>query len=130
MKTTMRSIMLFALMAAGAPAFADTSVTEILMCKQLQSASEADLEEAALGVAKAVRSMKGGEDIGVHLQFPLVAHMGEYDFFLVFSLPSASLWGDFMDDHADSDVMVDAEENFFKLADCPDSGIFETVDIK
>lgn len=129
MKKIMRSMLFMALMMGGAPAFSD-SVVEIIKCQQAKGVSEEDIEKAAAQVLKSLKGMEGGEDISMHLQFPLVAHMDDYDFFVAIVFPSAELWGKLMDGHSGADDMVDAEEKFFELAACPDSAMFETVDIK
>jgi hypothetical protein len=129
MKNIVRSMLVVFLMIGGAPAFSD-SVMEIIKCQQAKGVSEEDIEKAAAQVLKSLKGMEGGEDISIHLQYPLVAQMGDYDFFVAIVFPSAELWGKLMDGHSGTDAMVDAEEKFFELAACPDSAMFETVDIK
>ena len=104
--------------------------TDVLVIGGGLAGERAAIEAAAADLLKAIRSMEGGEEIHAHLQFPLVAHMGEYDFWVVVVTPSVELWGKFMDEHANSDAVVEAEEKLFKLAVCPDNALFETVDLR
>ena len=45
-------------------------------------------------------------------------------------IPSRSLRSDEVQMSARIHIVVEAEEKFFELAACPDSAMFETVDIK
>ncbi len=123
-----RLMIISILMIVAAPAYS-ASVVQVFDCEQDEDATEAQLEAQAVRWLKAARSMKGGENMEVYLNFPMAAQMDENDFSFILIAPSFAEWGVFMDGYKGS-AAEQADTGFVDLADCPDSGLFESVAIK
>ena len=124
------SVMLFAVvMVAAAPAYS-AQVKQVFSCEEEEEATEAGLKALAKEWLKAAKTMKGGENMEVSLFFPVaVDKTGEIDFLFVVSAPSFAEWGLFWDGYDGSPASkVDQGSN--SKAICPDSALWETVEIK
>ena len=128
MKTAINVLLISVLMMFAAPVWSD-SVAHFLTCEQDDDASQADLVALASKWLKLANSMKGGENIKVHLQFPIIAQMNQADFAVVITAPSLAEWGTFMDGYATSDL-GGVDEEWDELAACPDSAMFKSVSVK
>jgi len=116
-------------MMVAAPAWSADAAMQYFKCEQHEEATDEQLEEVAAAWLKAARQMKGGENLKVFLNFPVVAQMGEYDFFFVIVAPSLAEWGEFMAGYSGSPA-EDVDEDFGNKADCPDSILFEGVKVE
>lgn len=120
---------IFAALVFTAPVQA-TQAMQTFACEEGDGASEEKLEEAASNWLKAAKTMKGGENFKVSIQYPIVAKMpGNIDFLIILIAPSFAEWGTFWDGYKDSPAeMVD--EEFAGVAICPDSALWEAVAVK
>jgi hypothetical protein len=125
----MMLVLVLVLMVAVAPAYS-AQATQVWSCEEEDEATEADLRAAAAEWLKAAKTMKGGENMEVSLFFPVaVDKTGEIDFLFVVSAPSFAEWGLFWDGYDGSPASkVDQGSN--SKAICPDSALWETVEIK
>jgi hypothetical protein len=125
----MMLVLVLVLMVAAAPAYS-AQATQVWSCEEEDEATEADLRAAAAEWLKAAKTMKGGENMEVTLFFPVaVDKTGEIDFLFVISAPSFAEWGLFWDGYDGSPASkVDQGSN--SKAICPDSALWETVEIK
>jgi hypothetical protein len=128
MKNIMRLVIVSILMIVAAPVYS-ASVVQVFDCQQDEDATEAQLEAQSVKWLKAAKTMKGGENIEVYLNFPMAAQMDENDFMFILIAPSFAEWGVFMDGYKGS-AAAQVDTGFVDLADCPDSGLFESVAIK
>ena len=124
------SAMLFAVvMVAAAPAYS-AQVTQVFSCEEEDEATETGLKKVAAEWLKAAKSMKGGENIEVSLFFPVaVDKTGEIDFLMVVTAPSFAEWGLFWDNY-DGSPASKVDQGSASLAICPDSALWEEVEIK
>ena len=120
---------IFATLVFTAPVQAAQAV-QTFLCEEGDGVSEDKLEEIAAIWIKAARTMKGGENLQAHIHYPIVAKMpGNGDFLIVLTAPSFAEWGIFWDGYKDSPAeMVDTE--YSDVAICPDSALWESVEIK
>jgi len=105
------------------------SIAMFLTCEQEDDATKADLNALASKWVKTAKTMKGGENIEVYLQFPVVAKTNAADFAVVITSPSLTEWGTFMDGYEGSDL-EDLDTEWDDLASCPDSALFKSVHVK
>jgi len=124
-----RIIAIALLMAVAAPAYSEEAAMHYYKCQQNEVASDEQLEEHAAAWLKAAKGMKGGENLKAFLNFPVVAQMGDYDFFFVIVAPSLAEWGEFMANYSGSPA-EQVDDEFDKLAACPDSVLFEAVKVE
>lgn len=128
MKTVIRLALVTLMMAIAAPAYSD-SFSMFLKCEQDDDATPQALEAVASKWLKAANSMKGGENIKVFLNFPVVAAMGDTDLALVIVTPSLAEWGVFMDGYEGS-AAQQLDTEWDELAACPDSALMKSVQVK
>ena len=141
MKTLGRFLLvLVALIAVAAPALAaepakpaafPNKVLHVFMCEMEDDATEEQIEAIAQAWQKAIRQMPGGEEAKVRVLWPVaVANTGQIDFHIVVQVPSFSDWGKLWDTYNDDSPAAMADEMNQGKVDCPDSMMWEAVDIQ
>ena len=128
MKKVMRFMFVPMLMILAAPAWSD-SFSYAYKCEQQEGASDKDLMAAASAWLKAAKGMKGGENLEAYLHFPVVAAMGGTDFLFVIKAPSLAEWGLFMDNY-EGNALAEEDKKFAEISACPDSTLFESIQVK
>ena len=128
MKRFIQMIIISMLMIATAPAWSDT-FSYAYKCEQQEGASDKDLMAAASAWLKAAKGMKGGENLEAYLHFPVVAAMGGTDFLFVIKAPSLAEWGLFMDNY-EGKALAAEDKKFAEISACPDSTLFESIQVK
>lgn len=128
MKTILQVMIISMLMIAASPAWSDTA-SYAYKCEQQDEASDADVMAAASAWLKAAKAVKGGENLEVYVHFPVVAAMGETDFLLVVKAPSLTEWGVFMDNY-EGNALAKEDKKFAEIAACPDSTLFESIQVQ
>ena len=123
------AMLVFMLMFVAAPAYS-AEVIQIFHCQQDEDATDKDVAAAASEWLKAAKTMKGGDQLEASLHFPVVAHMGEYDFLFVIKAPSMEKWGMFMDGYNGSPAQEIDKKKFDNICACPDSSLWEPVKVK
>ena len=109
-----------------APAYAD-SILQIWSCEINDGKTGDDVVAASSVWLKAAKSNEGGENIKVFLKFPIAVDTVDGDFTLVVVFADTKTWGDYTHDYADSPAGK-AEEDWYKVATCLGSEIWNTVD--
>jgi hypothetical protein len=116
------------LMVIAGPAWSDSAV-QILTCQQDEETSDEQVEAISAEWLKAAKGVKGGENLELHLHFPVAAKAGEVDFLAVLVAPSFSEWGAFTDNYAGSSAeKVDSKH--VDAIDCGDGSLWESVKVK
>ena len=128
MKKVMRFMFVPMLMILAAPAWSD-SFSYAYKCEQQEAASDEDVMAAASEWLKAAKEVKGGDKLEVYVHFPVVAAMGETDFLFVVKAPSLAEWGLFMDNY-EGNALAKEDRKFAEIAACPDSTLFESIQVK
>ena len=122
-------MLVFMLMFVAAPAYSAVEVVQIFNCQMDDAATDEELKAVATEWLKAANKMKGGEQLEVHLRRPLVAQMGESDFSFMVKVPSLVEWGMFTSGYEGS-ALEEIDDRMDKLADCPDSALWEIIKLK
>ena len=133
-------LVLVALIAVAAPALAaepakpaafPNKVLHVFMCEMQDDVTEEQVEAIAQAWQKAIRQMPGGEEAKVRVLWPVaVANTGQIDFHIVVQVPSFSDWGKLWDNYNDDTPAAMADEMNQGKASCPDSMMWEAVDIQ
>ena len=110
------------------PASAD-SVLQIWECNLNDGKTGADLVAVSSAWLKAAKTMEGGEDMKVTVEFPIAANAGDGDFFFVMAVDDTKTWGIFNNDYADSPAGI-ADEAWGEVATCSSSSLWASVDIE
>ena len=110
-----------------APAFGDT-IVHTWTCKLHDGKSMNDMVEASSAWLKVAKSVKGGEDLKLFLEFPIVANTvdGTFNFVVVGDEvgPMEITWS------LDSDILEDAEDVWWEFAACSSSSLWQSVEIE
>jgi hypothetical protein len=141
MKSMVRSLFMFTALIAiaaaasaaapAAPAAFPNKVLHVFMCEMDDDTTEAQIEEIAQAWLKAIRQMPGGEEAKVRVLWPVaVANTGQIDFHIVVQVPSFSAWGKLWDNYNDDTPAAMADDLNQGKAACPDSMMWEAVDIQ
>ena len=128
MKTLIQLTIISMLMLVTAPAWSG-SISYTYKCEQQDEASDQDVLAAASAWLKAAKKLKGGDKLEASVHFPVVATMGDTDFLFVVKAPSLAEWGVFMDSYQ-GPALAKEDKKFAELAACPDSSLFESVQVK
>jgi hypothetical protein len=129
MKTFTRSLLVSLLLIISVPAFSatDTTAVQIFVCEFNGDATSDQLLEVTAAWIEAARKTPGGEDIDVAIRFPIAEGAGASGHFrFVTIFPSFTAWGAFTDAYEGSDV-EGADEQFYEIADCEQSTIWEGI---
>ncbi len=128
MNILIKSLLFSTLIAFTGPAYSSTAV-HIFRCQEGPDATEEKIEAQAASWLKAARSMKGGANIKARILYPSAANLKDGDLLFIFETPSHAEWGEFWDNYKDSAAeRADAENR--GIVSCPDSNLFEAVEIK
>ena len=129
MKNTILKFMFISiLMAIAIPAHA-ASVLHIWSCELEQGKTPADAEAVSSAWLKAAKGMKGGDQLKVYLDYPIAANSGGGSFKFVLIAPSFEEWGVFNGGYEGS-AAAKADEDFFSVAKCSRSSIWESNEIE
>jgi hypothetical protein len=129
MKTIMRLMLVGLVVVVAAPSYAGGQAWQSFTCQVLDDTTEDQVLAAAAEWLKAAKSMKGGENLTVHVAFPVAAQMGEDDFRMLLTAPTIQEWGTFWDGYSGS-AAAEVDDKYKDMIDCPDSRLFEVVEIK
>ena len=91
MNTFIRMMIISMLMIIAAPAWSDAALHTIL-CEQSGELTDEKLEAVSAEWLKAARTVKGGENLELYLNFPVAAKIGEVDVALIVMAPSFAEW--------------------------------------
>jgi hypothetical protein len=93
-------------------------------------ATEEQVKAMAQDWLKAAKAVPGGQRIKATVYFPVAAdYTDEIDILFVVTAPSFEEWGRFWDNYADS-AAAEVEERNEALVVCPDSSVWETVNVQ
>jgi len=117
--------------APAAPAAFPNKVLHVFMCEMEDDVTEEQIEAIAKAWQVAIRQMPGGEEAKVRVLWPVaVANTGQIDFHIVVQVPSFSAWGKLWDNYNDDTPAAMADDMNQGKANCPDSMMWEAVDIQ
>ena len=109
-----------------APVYADP-VEHQFFCHRLDSATMDDVIAATAAWFKVAKQNKGAENMKLSLKFPVAVDTIDGDFIQIVTFPDLAAWAAFTDGYKDS-AAGKAEEDWYKVATCLGSEIWNTVD--
>jgi len=116
------------LMMVAAPAWSDAAL-HIVTCQQDDELTDEKLEAFSAEWLKAAKTVKGGENLTLRLNFPVAAKAGEVDVAVMLIAPSFAEWGAFMDNYAGS-AAEDVDSKSQDGLDCADGTLWESFKVK
>ena len=128
MKSIMRFMFISILMMVAAPAWSDAAL-HIITCQQDDELTDEKLEAFSAEWLKAAKTVKGGENLELRLNFPVAAKAGEIDVAIMLIAPSFAEWGEFMDNYAGS-AAEDADSKQQDGLDCANGTLWESFKVK
>jgi hypothetical protein len=118
----------FFVLLISAPAMADATL-QIYSCNLAPGHTGDEVIALSEEWLKAARTMEGGADLEVSLEFPLAASSGEGSFNFVLSAPNPAVWGVFTNGYLGS-AAAEADENWEGVATCDEITLWASVDIE
>ena len=113
----------------GTAAFAGEAV-QMWACELDDDATEDQVKAMAAEWLKEAKKLEGGANLEGYVLFPVAVNATvEMDVMFVVKAPSFAEWGTFWDNYPGSDAAaLEGEHNEYVV--CPDSVLWESVDIK
>ena len=111
-----------------APAMADSTL-QIFSCNLVGEHTYDDVIALSKSWLKAAKTMAGGANLQVSLEFPLAASSGEGSFNFVLSAADPAVWGEFMNGYQGSPA-AEEDSKWSGVATCDDITLWASVDIK
>ena len=115
------------LLLLSAPASAD-SVIQIWHCTIDEGSTAEQLVELSEDWLNAAKSMEGGKDLRVLLEYPIAAEAGFGRFAFVLIAPDAQPWGIFMDGY-DESAAAEVDEAWNEVATCSGSSVWQSTEV-
>ena len=116
------------LLIMAAPTWS-AEVLHAIQCQQNDETSDEQVDAITQEWLNAAKTIKGGENLRVRLNFPVAAKVGEVDLVLLVVAPSFAEWGLFMDNYAGSAAEA-VDEKYQDSMDCGNGTLWETVSFK
>lgn len=115
--------------AFAAPALAN-EFSHVWSCELQAGKTIDDARAVSLAWLNAAKSMKGGDQLKVYVNYPIVVEPsgGRFDFVLV--APTLEAWGAFYDGYAGNSPVAKADEEFARVANCSGSALWESIMIE
>ena len=126
-KALVTSAVLSMILFAGS-AFAD-SVVQVWHCTLNDGKSGEDVVAVSEAWLKAAKTMAGGANLEVYIEFPLAASPGAGGFSFVLVAADVKTWGLFNNDY-DGSPAAKADEAWDEVADCSGSDLWESIEIE
>jgi len=118
-----------ALLAFAAPVAAN-EFDHVWTCELNPGKSINDARAVSLGWLQAARTMKGGEQLQVYLNYPIVLSSSGSRFDFVVRSPSLAAWGTFYDGYDPGSAVGKADEAFAEVATCSGSTMWESIKVE
>ena len=112
-----------------ASAFAD-SVVHIWTCELNDGKTGDDVVAASSAWLKVAKSMEGGEDLELYLEFRIAANVGDDSFNFVLIAPDEKTWGVWYGATDPDSAMQDANTAWYEVAACSGSSLWFSVEIE
>ena len=109
--------------------FAD-SVLHIWKCKANDGKTVADVTAESVAWLEAARTVDGGDDLSVYLEWPIAANMGDGGFNFVMSVADEQTWGTWYGSESASDVMGAANIAWSEVATCSKSSLWYSNELE
>lgn len=128
-KKLLATLAVSASMMCSAPVFAD-SVLHIWECKLNAGMTSDNVTTASIAWLDAARTVEGGEDMSVYLDWPIAANVGDGGFSFVMSLADEKTWGAWYGNETVSEVMSEANDAWNAVATCSGSSLWYSNELE
>lgn len=118
-----------ALLAFAAP-IAANEFDQVWACELNAGKSLDDARAVSKAWLDAARTMKGGEQLQVYIDYPIVVPSSGSRFDFVVRAPSLGAWGTFYDGYDQESAVGKADEAFAEVATCSGSTVWENIRIE
>jgi len=108
---------------------ANARVVQVWQCTLHDGKTEADVMKASSAWVATHKSMKGGDEITVYHDFPLVAIAGEGSFNWVMIVPNVETWG-VIAGGQHSPAASEADDAWSEVASCKGSTLWNSVKVE
>ena len=126
MKTIKKTILVLILLGLYANANAD--VVQVWKCTLHDGKTSDDVIKASSAWLAAAKTMKGGGELKVYVEFPLAASPGPDGFNFVTIAPDAESWGVFQGGY-ESSAAAKADEAWYEAAQCSGSSLWNSTKV-
>ena len=121
------SILAAFLLMMSSAASADSFI-HLWTCKLGDDASQEDMMQWSQDWLKAAKSVDGGADFKVYLEYPLAAQGEGGTFNWILVVPDLASWGTFMDAYPDS-AAAEVDDTFEELGTCSGSSLWASLEV-
>jgi hypothetical protein len=130
MKTIVGLMLVSMLMIGVAPAYSAEAL-QMWKCEMDDDTSEEEVLAMKQEWLKNAREMEGGERLEAYVYFPVAVNaIGEIDVLFVVVAPSFVEWGKFWDNYLTSPAAAEAEKRELGKVDCPDSALWQSIQVE
>jgi len=127
MKIMIKTILAIFLLSSFS--IANASVVQVWQCNLLDGKTEADVMKASSTWLATHKNRKGGDDLKVYHEFPLVATAEDGSFNFVMIVPDPEAWGVFAGaDH--SSAASKADNAWAEVASCKGSALWNSTKVE
>ena len=105
------------------------NVVQVWNCSLNEGKDGDDAMAVSSAWLKAAKTMKGGKDLKVFVDWPMAAHSGDGGFNFVLIAPDAKTWGLFNNDYGDTPA-AKADEAWAEVATCSGSSLWQSITVK
>jgi hypothetical protein len=124
-----KQLLVSILAAFASPAFAN-EFGHAWSCELQTGKTIADARAVSTTWLAAARSMKGGDQLKVYMQVPIVMEGSANRFEFVLLAPSLEAWGTFYDGYHEDSPVGKADVDFAEVATCSGSTLWESMKIE
>jgi hypothetical protein len=117
------------MMLFTASAFAD-SVVHLWTCELNDGKTGEDVVAASSAWLKAAKSVEGGEELEVYVEFRIAANVGDDSFNFVLIAADEKTWGTWYGGSDPSSAMEEANAAWSEVAACSGSSLWFSVEIE
>jgi len=117
------------LLAFTGPAFAN-EFGHVWSCELVAGKTIEDARAVSLAWLNAAKSMRGGDQLELYINLPIVVEESANRFDFVLLAPSLQAWGEFYDGYSESSPVGKADVEFARVAACSGSTLWESIKIE
>ncbi len=124
-----QQLIISGLVAFAGPVFAN-QFGHVWSCEIVAGKSLADVRAVSEQWLKAARTMKGGDQLKLYVNVPIVVEDSANRFDFALLAPSLEAWGAFYDGYSANSPVGKADADFAGVATCSGSTLWESIKIE
>jgi hypothetical protein len=130
MKHELRKLALLSILAACTGLASANEFGHVWSCELTAGKTIEDARAVSLLWLNAVKSMRGGDQLKLYVNVPIVVADSANRFDFVLLAPSLEAWGAFYDGYSESSPAGKADVDFAGVAACSGSTLWESIKIE